>query len=282
MTGYFARLAARTGIGGEGSRAATRDVPPPPLATEDIVTFVTQPARPAQAPDMPSRSGEQRVMPARPPANPGPPPMPARFALPDAQASLETPAETKVRSAEGPVRAAETRPPRPDIMSTTVLPADHTGVETTVEVETRIARSAIVVPAARGVDAPTGAASRVLTAPLFQDAASAALEVIEENADPEYTARAERVAPGRPQASPLEFVAPQDREEHVSAREALAPRPANGQVHPRSQAAPSVRIGSIQVDVHAPPPPSPLPTPPPLPTPSRRASSLRRFYLRDW
>jgi hypothetical protein len=221
---------------------------------------------------MPSPSGEQRITPALPPATPAPPPMSTRFALPDAQAFVQTLADTPVRSAENPS-------PERDITSITLLRADHTGPAATVEVETRIEQSAIAVPAAQGVDTPTPAASPVRPAPLFQLAAPVALEEIEVEANPEHAARAaDLVGQARPPASAPEFrVAPQGREEEVSARHASPPRPANGQVHPRPQSAPAVRIGSIQVDVHA---PSPLPLP--LPTPPRRASPLRRFYLRDW
>lgn len=284
MTGYLARLAARTGVGGQGSSPTTHEAPPQQqLVTEDMVTFVTQPQRPAQASDMPSNSAEQRILPALPPAVPASPAMSTRFALPDAQAFAQTPAETHIRSAETPVRTADTpgrsaESPRPrrDITSTTLQPPDHTGPAATVETETRIVHSAIAVPAAQGVDAPTSAASRLLQTPLFQLAAPVALEEIEAKASPEHTARADLIALARPQVSAPEFrVTPLGREEDGSARRALPPRPANGQVHPRLQEAPSVRIGSIQVDVHAPPPP-------PLPTPPRRASPLRRFYLRDW
>jgi hypothetical protein len=143
-----------------------------------------------------------------------------------------------------------------------------------VETETRIVHSAIAVPAAQGVNAPTSAASPLLPTPLFELVTPVALEEIEAKANPEHTARADLIAPARPQVSAPEFrVAPLGREEDGSARRALPSRPANGPVHPRIQEAPSVRIGSIQVDVHA---------PPPLPTPPRRASPLRRFYLRDW
>ena len=284
MTGYFARLAARTGVGGEGTSPTTHVAPPQQqLVTEGMVTFVTQSQRPALAPDMPSHSGEQRITPALPPATPAPPAAFTRFALPDAQAFGQTPAETHIRSAEAPVRTAETpvrlaESPRPrrDITSTTLQPADHTGPAVTMETETRIVHSAIAVPAAQGLDAPTSAASPLPPTPLFQLAAPVVLEEIEAKANPEHTARADLIAPARPQASAPEFrVALLGREEDVSSRQALPPRPANGQVHPRLKEAPSVRIGSIQVDVHAPPPP-------PLPTPPRRASPLRRFYLRDW
>lgn len=280
MTGYFARMAARTGVGGQGSSPATHDAPAPQqFVTEDVVTFVTQPQRIARAPDMPSHSGEQRITPALPPAALAPRAVAARFAVPDARAFEQTPTETHIRSAETPVGTAETPVrsaaspgPRRDITSTT-LPADHTGPAAAVETETRIVHSAIAVPSGQGGDAPTSAASPT---PLFQLAAPVALEEIEAKADPEPAARADLIAPARPQASAPEFrVAPLGREEAVSARQALPPRPANGQVRPRLQEVPSVRIGSIQVDVHA-------PLPPPLPTPPRRASPLRRFYLRDW
>jgi hypothetical protein len=284
VTGYFARMAARTGVGGQGSSPATHDAPAPQqFVTEDVVTFVTQPQRIARAPDMPSHSGEQRITPALPPAALAPRAVAARFAVPDARAFEQTPTETHIRSAETPVRTANTpgrlaESPRPrrDVTSTTLQPADHTGPAATVETEPRIVHSAIAVPAAQGVNAPTSAASPLLPTPLFELVTPVALEEIEAKANPEHAARADLIAPVRPQASAPEFrVAPLGREEAVSARQALPPRPANGQVRPRLQEAPSVRIGSIQVDVHA-------PLPPPLPTPPRRASPLRRFYLRDW
>jgi hypothetical protein len=279
VTGYFARLAARTGIGAEGS-PATHDLPPP-LVTEDIVTFVT-PERSARAPDMPSSSGEQRITPALPPVTPPVPTPSARFALPDA--FEQTPGDTAIRSAEAPAPSAETSVQSAETTRsrrgtpTTLPPADQSQPAATMEVETRVEQSAIALPAARDPGTPSQVVPPSRPAPLFQLAAPVTLEEIEVEADPEHPARAgDLVGQGRlPPASAPEFrVARQGREEEVSARHAWPTRPAKSHAHARPQSAPSVRIGSIQVDVHAPPPPPP-------PTPPRRASSLRRFYLRDW
>lgn len=290
MTGYFARLASRTGIGA-ASPTSQRDTSPP-LETEDVVTFVSQPetshamaatsAEPATAPQ-PTLSEPTGPLAATSP--------PARFAMPDVPDTTRT-AEPEPRPTsesrgidelQDPVstpRISELEPPAEARFAMAERPRPEPAGA--VETETRVIQSAIAASAAPADAQPPAAGPTPQQGPLF------------EAVPPQRTERATAVQPTiveqvveAPAASPAgalpKVQTVQEQRRFVAPHEVAPSQPANGRALPRPQAAPSVRIGSIQVDVHAAPalpPPQPQPASPAPPPP--RPLSLRRFYLRDW
>ncbi len=171
VTGYFARLAARTGVRWGGSSPPAHGAPPPQqFVTEDIAYFVTQPQRIARAPDMPSDSGEQRIRQHfRPLLQRGqrwPP-------FPDAGRSgfrADADRDTS-RSAETPVRTADTHGRSPRAHGRGGITVDHVAASgphrpaATVGDGNPDRAFGHRRPAAQGVNAPTSAASPLLPTP---------------------------------------------------------------------------------------------------------------------
>lgn len=295
MTGYFARLASRTGIGEAAPTAQAGPVDP--LVTEDVVTFAALPDRTDVAP-APSDS--------LPPPAPGLAPSTATAATAQAITQFDTPVRSDIAQAEALISATPALEDRStDMHDATTAPAHPVSAEPSTakdfelperpraaeaavsDAATRVARSAIAAQPAPAAMAPRTKVS--LSKPDASSRADAsAVDVVERGVaeEPTRTTQADvptfdKQRPETPEFRPE----PQQSPRFVAPREGPAPRSANGRSQSRPQAAPTVRIGHIQVDVHAAPAPrsqvqQPQPAPPPATPP--RSPSLRRFYLRDW
>lgn len=287
MTGYFARLATRTGVGGKTPSPA-QDEATPSLAVEDTVTFVAQPERTASiaANPLPPAAATARLFTSASPAA-----VPARVTASVPAAPASTPGLDQSQphaDADAPEVRLQHTYANPAAPSTEVLIASPERLQPDLSrppgaAETRIVRASVAVPAY-----PAEAASFPIVArePARADASVAWPESVLQP-EPARPGRVANAVVPRPHAAVPSFTSIRiDRPEFAVPREP-APSPANGHMPQRTPQGSSVRIGSIQVDVHAaperpvPPPPRNSPPAPPAPQPPR-IPSLRRFYLRDW
>jgi hypothetical protein len=296
MSGYFERLAQRTGLtpGGAATAAVER---PRPLEVEEFRMIdapergAVAPAEPpsmprALRPDQPLRVGEPYSQPAVVATPPAARPA-AQTALPDSPA-VPAAAPQRRGPEAGPVSAPdsimavplEAAPPAP------AAPPHDGGTMTAVAMSEVLEVHQVRVGSppprsgARDVQAPPMLGQPVATprppAPEAQTGPSSV-------ASTAIAATAQRQAPGAPTEGPPAGPAqpratPQERLSPVSAS---APRfdAASGR---RDQGPPSVRIGHLLVEVHA--PPVAMPVAPAAAKPQRVTPppSLRRLYLRGY
>ena len=295
MTGYFARLASRTGIG-EAAPAAQVG-PVDRLVTEDVVTFAAPPERsamtlehsdPLQAP-APDPVASTNLPVAAPAITQFEVPPRPNVARSDSRIS-EPPASADGAMDMHDAASAPTRPvsAEPSTATDFGLPERPYAAEAAAsEATTRVARSAIAAQ-----PAPVPSALRNLASPSTLEAAfradASAVDIFEQVAASEptrTTQAAEPVSDSQRPETPELRPGSQQPPRFIAPREGPAPRSGNGRSQSRPQAAPTVRIGHIQVDVHAAPVPRPQvqqPQPAPPAATASRSPSLRRFYLRDW
>lgn len=279
MTGYFARLAARTGLGSEGLRPASRDEGQL-LEQEETVTVFAQPQWLPEATEAPSGTAAAR--------NSGP------VAPLSVSAPIEDTAQPKTKDEPDKARL-ELLHPRPSRLAS--VPVERL-IEAAPRRVADVGRPPDASLALRGHPKPSAPRAaiagparsadplpRAVDQPPAFNGAERADSV--EPVQPFGPTPAERavVAPvAAPRATPTFRSAQLVRTHHTTVREPATLR-SSDRVQPLQQPAPTVRIGSIQVDVHA-APPQPAAQPAqqsamPMPQPGR-APSLRRFYLRGW
>lgn len=317
MSGYFARLMTHTGIGGGNSPSVEADKTMP-LETEDAVAFLSQPERLASNSAAPQQLDEEEGTRGTflPPPGPleseetawisrdthhvadtveaaraaTPAETPSQFSAPDVS---ETGEKTEARFASSQMdyenndRETANRGPHFDILaesaesrvqtkdSTEPRPKASKPERGHIEVARKTEADATTPP----IDIPQELASTFRTITSGERASVASTPGFEVNEETVEAATA-AIAP----AEMPEFPEPRDVLSQFS-----VPHEAStlGSVQSRSkvqtQAGPSVRIGSIQVDVHAAPTLEPAAEPvSPAPPPPARQPSLRRFYLRRW
>jgi hypothetical protein len=294
VTGYFARLASRTGVG-QSAPTAQRDTKSL-LEREDVVTFVAQTKLPGAvvAPSSEPATAPQPE-PAEPSRGPSATSAPARFVVPDTPditraTELDLPRLIPESRASDEPRGAVTAPRstsrEPLAEARFAIPGPGPEAVGAVEAETRVVGSAMAGSPAPASVKPRAADPMPQRAPLMQ---AVPPEQSAERARATQLTSVERVVDATALAphpvTPELRRSQEQRPQFVKPRDPAPSQPANGRAQPRLQAAPLVRIGSIRVDVHAAPasqPARPQPQPaPPAPSPPR-ALSLRRFYVRDW
>lgn len=266
MTGYFARLATRTGVGGEATPPSQGEATPP-LAVEDIVTFVAQPERPAAIEATPSPRAAAAA--------------PASVSRLDLLQPRAVTGAAEVRAVDAHADAAAPSTQTVFAITERAHP-DLSGPP--VETETRIVEAAVVtLPSYPAEATPSPIAPQ---APVRTDSSVAWSEPKLQSAPTRRGRVAEAVAAKGYATVPSFSSIRIDRPDFVTPREPVPPS-ASGRTPQRPPQGPSVRIGSVQVDVHAAPdrptapPPQASPPTPAAPQPPR-APLLRRFYLRDW
>lgn len=287
MTGYFARLASRTGIGA-AAPTSQRDTSRP-LEIEDVATFVSQPEPPrAAAATSPEPATANPPSFAEPADAPPTTSLPDRFAMPDAPVSRTAEPEAgrpasqrrvidEPRDAVSTPRITEFEPPADS--SFAIAEPRRPEAEGVVETEIRLIQSPIAASAAPPRAQPPAADQTPHHRPLFEVAPPQPTE----RATATQPATIEQVveAPATQARALPEFRPALEQPRFAAPHEAAPMQVTNAPAPPRSQVAPSMRIGSIQVDVHA-APALQQPQPAPLAPPPPRPLSLRRFYLREW
>lgn len=315
MSGYFARLLTHTGIGGGNSPSVEADKTMP-LETEDAVTFLSQPEGPASnsavsqqlddaegeeagatflSPPEPLEPGEtapisrdthyvaDTVEPARAAT-------PAQFAAPDISEAGEK-ADGRSTSSqvdhENNGRENVDRGPRIDVLAQPVDSRVQTKASTEPKPKVSkpepadfgVARGTETDATTRPIETPQEPTSTFRTITNGERASAAptpGFESKEETVEAATAAIAPAAIPELPESRDVlsQFSVP---------HEPSTSRSLQSRSKVQTQAGPSVRIGSIQVDVHAAPTPDPLPDPvSDAPPPPARQPSLRRFYLRRW
>lgn len=281
MSGYFARLMSQTGIGGTGA-PPSRSARTPPLAIEEVLTQVAQPeplvraeaVEPFSTPSQPDAPEQQAGVTRAPGPAPGTTSSRAPAAADAAGRRVDLPVvEQTFDEPSVPEPDTRSRPTRAAPVASDRVSADEPGFRA-MAAPGFGARAASPLPPAE-----SPAAAPVFELPPMRVGATRSGTA--DAATRDEAAGASKAAPPlAARADPLPSDDP--RERSMADLEATMPQ----QPSRRSPIVPhggaQVRIGSIQVDVHAPPPPVPPPAPIAPPPPSTRATSLRRFYLRYW
>ncbi len=303
MTGYFRRLAGRTGLLGEPRSSAAPTIAP---LERETVTEVTAPAaasplHPAPAPAArplpgvavaptepfaaarPFRQPSQEPMPfpehrtadaaspemnARAPATPFQPAVDTTPAVQHAEkpeVGVVASAAVQVRESSPMEAAASDRVPEATASSA------HTSVGTRADTNQQSVPQA---PASRPADEPFAATARRTSAGEPADAPPGLTRAPE-------AARSSRdvepfPAPRDPSTAPAPASVPAASRSLAPTRVAPSPRPAV------AAPAPTVRIGTVHVEVRAPQPVAPQQQPARPARSAPQAPALRRYYLREW
>lgn len=274
MTGYFRRLAGRTGLGRIAAPAAPPalwavlereevvevSAPAPSPVTAGIgqeLPAVVLPGVPAASVPLPERrtANDDAAAPATkpPPEPPAPAPaVPAPGLRPPVQS-----VPPRLRQRPMPPDPAAAIPPDP-AASDRLLPPDP------------------AAPGGIGPAPPSDRAERALSDPVRPrpsdrgPAASVAARGTEEQPSPPSAPRRAEPAAVQDRAAVRAVPLPE--------RPARMPGPPTRPI----EQAPSLHIGSIRVEVRAPQPPPPPAEAAPAPRSPRAPVALRRFHLRDW
>lgn len=295
MTGYFRRLASRSGLLGEPRSSAAPAIAP---LERETVTEVTVPA--AAPPVHPAPARATRPVPGAAAAPPSQ--LPPRKPMPLSDRRI---ADTAAPEIESSVAAA----PTPSTIGTppAVPPADKPNVGAAAAADAPMGETSSMEPAAShrlpaattsSTHTPVGIGAEASEAPAPQMpashaaagpcAANARATSVKEPADTPPAATRDREptrapqdvepfpAPREPAAVPALTPVAAAPQSSVPTRVPPSPRPA---VAPP---APTVRIGTVHVEVRAPQPVAPSSQPVRSPRSAPQAPALRRYYLREW